>query len=564
MVVAVAGFQATRAALALRSVRAEGATMQAQLTAGDFAAARRTLGALDAHATTARDATDGMLWDAAARLPFLGDDVGAVQTIADVVETVSRTSLPSAITLTEAIDSGAFRPRDGQFDLTAIEQLEPTIGAADGVVSAQNTRLRALKPAAMLPVLRPIVTDLQERLGSAATAADASSRAVRLLPGMLGQDGPRTYLLVVQNNAEIRATGGLPGSFSVLRAVDGKLTMGFQGAAEDVSARGTEQELSDDERAVYGDSMGTDVRDANLTPDFPRAAELIGAMFETRRKTPVDGVIAVDPTALAAVLRGTGPVSLQSGEQLSADDVVAKLLNQTYSRFQSPAKQNDYFADVARAAFDGLMTGTGDQLTTLRGLTQAGREHRLLIWSDDATEQQVLAGSAVAGALAAEADGSPRVGMYLNDATAAKMEYYLDYRASLTSSQCTSAGQQSLEASMLLESTAPERFEKLSKWILGFGDYAPRGSMQMNLRVYAPQGGDITQVTVDSRAVSITADTHQGRQVATVPVLLAPGQKMLVAATLRGAAGQRGDAVLDFTPGMRSQPNGVRVSSACG
>ncbi len=564
VLVAVAGYQAARAALALRSVRTEGAAMQAQLVAGDFAAARRTLGALSGHAATARDQTDGVVWDLAARLPLLGDDVGAVQTVAGVIDTVSRKSLPSAIALSEAIDAGTFRPRDGQFDLSAIERLQPTIGAADTVVAAQNDRLQELDPAHLLPVLRPVVTELQERLSSAATAADASSRAVRLLPGMLGRDGPRTYLLVVQNNAEIRATGGLPGSFSVLRAEDGKLEMGFQGAAEDVGARDSEQYLTDDERAVYGDTMGTDVRDANLTPDYPRAAELISASFEARRDTTVDGVIAVDPTALAAVLRGTGAVDLKSGETLEADNVVAKLLNHTYSRFEDPKQQNDYFADVARATFDALMTGSGDQQTILRGLTKAGREHRLLIWSDTAEEQDVIAGSAVAGALPVETGTSPHVGMYLNDATAAKMEYYLDYRAALTSSQCTAKGQQSLEASMLLESTVPEKYKSLSEWILGFGDYAPQGSMQMNLRIYAPSGGDITQVTVDSRAVPVTADTHEGRQVATVPLLLGPGQKMLVAATIRGAAGQRGDAVLDFTPGMRSQPNGVRVPSACG
>ena len=39
---------------------------------------------------------------------------------------------------------------------------------------------------------------------------------------------------------------------------------------------------------------------------------------------------------------------------------------------------------------------------------------------------------------------------------------------------------------------------------------------------------------------------------------------MLVAATIRGAVEERDDAVLDFAPGMRSQPNGVRVTSACG
>ena len=40
---------------------------------------------------------------------------------------------------------------------------------------------------------------------------------------MAGADGPRDYLLVFQNNAEIRATGGLPGSWARLHAEDGKL-----------------------------------------------------------------------------------------------------------------------------------------------------------------------------------------------------------------------------------------------------------------------------------------------------------------------------------------------------
>ena len=54
---------------------------------------------------------------------------------------------------------------------------------------------------------------------------------------MLGSDGPRHYLLVVQNNAEIRSTGGLPGSFMILNAEDGKLSLGTQRAVDDFAVR---------------------------------------------------------------------------------------------------------------------------------------------------------------------------------------------------------------------------------------------------------------------------------------------------------------------------------------
>ena len=66
-----------------------------------------------------------------------------------------------------------------------------------------------------------------------AATARGGATVTRLVPPMLGQDGPRQYLLVVQNNAEIRSTGGLPGSLQILRADNGKLTLAEQRSVDD-------------------------------------------------------------------------------------------------------------------------------------------------------------------------------------------------------------------------------------------------------------------------------------------------------------------------------------------
>ena len=54
------------------------------------------------------------------------------------------------------------------------------------------------------------------------------------MPSMLGANGTRRYLLLVQNNAEIRPTGGIAGSFAILKADKGKLSMGKQGSIQDL------------------------------------------------------------------------------------------------------------------------------------------------------------------------------------------------------------------------------------------------------------------------------------------------------------------------------------------
>jgi hypothetical protein len=87
--------------------------------------------------------------------------------------------------------------------------------------------------------------------------------------------------------------------------------------------------------------------------------------------------------------------------------------------------------------------------------------------------------------------------------------------------------------------------------------------MRLNLRIYGPVRGRITQVTVNSNSVPVSTNEQDGRQVAVVPMIIRPGQRMLVSATIRTATGQRGDPVLEFTPGMAAAPNGVRVAAAC-
>ncbi len=561
---AVFAWQAVSASRALLDARETGDKVQQRIRAGDFDGANRELGDLSDQTHRAHDSTDGILWDVGRHIPFVGRNVGAVQTVADVLDTATRVNAPIALQLSKAVDEGRFRPKDGRIDLAEVERLTPDVRRAADSIDDAAARLAGTNADSLVFPFNDLVGDLQTQVDRASSAATATANAFDLLPDMLGEQEPRNYLLVIQNPAELRATGGLPGSLAVLHADNGTLTMGWQGSASDVAGPTTPAvELPKDTLQQYGPSPAIDPRDANFTPDFPQAAQILKAMVERTRDVKLDGVVAVDPIALAAMMRGTGPVPVTNGVTLAAGNVVQALLNQTYQVLSNPQQQNDFFETAARKIFDSVMAGQGDQQLAIRGLATAAGEHRVLVWSAHDDEQSVLQGTAVSGSIGGRSARHPEIGMYLNDSTAGKMDYYLQYRSAAAAVDCRRDDSQDIRATLALTSTMPADFSGLSDWIVGTGQFAAKGSIAFNLRVYAPYGGEITGLTLDGQPHSITADKHEGRQVALLPITLGPGQKSTVTADIRTAKGQSGDGTFSFTPGMVPAPNGVRIASAC-
>lgn len=557
-------WQAFSASRALLDSRDAAEIVQDRIQDGDFDGANRALADLRDHTSTAHDRTDGVLWDLGRRIPFFGRNVGAVQTVSAVLDTATRINAPIALQLSQAVDAGTFRPTDGRINLAEIERLTPDVRRAAASIEQAGRDLDEIRPGKLTFPFNDLVADLQDQVDDARSAATATATAFDLLPGMLGKEGPRNYLLMIQNPAELRSSGGLPGSLAILRAQGGRLSMGWQGSAGDINPfSGPVVTLAKDTAQQYGANMAADFRDINFTPDFAESAQIARVMVKQKLNIEVDGVVSVDPIALGYLMQGTGPVAVANGISLTASSVAPTLLNEVYRTIQDPVAQDDFFEGAARRIFDAVMGGQGDQQKAIKGLATAANEHRVLLWSADADEQARLDGTAVGGVLPGDTGSEPQIGMYLNDSVAGKMDYYLRYRTSVSAVDCRQKGAQDLRASMALESTMPTSFRSLGPYILGNGDFAPQGTIAFNLRIYAPAGGEITGLKVDGETRSITSDLHRGRKVAFLPVSLEPGQQTVITADVRTAEGQDGDGVFSFTPGMVSARNGVKIASAC-
>ena len=408
------------------------------------------------------------------------------------------------------------------------------------------------------------VRRLQDVLTGAASAARVADTAATLLPDMLGAQERRRYLLLIQNNAEVRSLGGIPGSWAVIEADRGRVRMTEQGSAIDVPP------VDDPRLAVPASQYGAvpvsaaeDLRNTTSVPDFPEAARFAGSLVGEATDTRFDGVVSVDPVTLGYLLQGLGPVTLGDGTRLTSENAVDELLNGVYRRYTTdPLAQDAVFEDAARSIFDAFVGGRGATQPVLEALVRAAVDNRVMVWSADRSEQRRIRTTGVSGVLSQDADRA-RVGVFVDDSKGSKLQYYLETSHTLTSSRCVDDRSQELTLRTRLSSVVPRSGLPVS--ITGFRLPGLSATDQrLSVRVVAPAGGVLQQVRLGDVDRQPVGGRLGDRRVTVVPLTLRAGESVDLTVTMRTGDGQTDDPVLTSTPGIRAEPNDVRVRSACG
>ena len=555
VVLALGGAAAWGASSALTVREALGAAAddvvaaKAKALDGDVAGARALVASARESSTRASAAMSNPVLSAATHLPGVGDDLAVVRLMTEAVDSLTTDVVPGLLDALELFDGGVVA--DGRVDVAALTDMRGPVVAADAAVRSLSTELATISRAGLVPEVAGPVDELAGMLDEVAPQLVTAVRAVELLPPMLGADGPRTYLLAVQNSAEARSLGGIGGAFAVLDVVDGRVTVAAQESAAAVPPLDDPAvPLTEEEDELLGPLFATYPQNPTMNVDFPRAAEVFRAMWAGAQDVTVDGVLATDPVALARLLQATGPMTVPGTDvELTADNAVDVLLRDVYAMFESNDEQDAFFAAAAAGVFERLMASP-DPGALLDALDDIADQGRLLVWSADAAEQERLTGTILAGDLEGADGSSPVVGVYLNDTVASKMTYYLETETSLSSRVCA-ASAPSLDLDVTLRSTAPDGGGDLSDYVTGYLE----GDQQYNLFLYAPEGGAFEEVLVDDEEVPEElrmSYTHEGLAVEVVPVELVPGQELVVHATLSAGKSLTGDPVLRQTPGPRA------------
>jgi hypothetical protein len=506
---------------------------------------------LQARADNAASLTSDPIWRAAEYVPFLGENLTAFRLTASMIDDIATDALPPLAEAAHTFNLEGLSDDAGVIDLAMLESASPLLNKAHAALEEGDARAAGIETENTIPQIGAAVDQVQQLVADATQTIAGFDKAASLLPSMLGGDEERTYLLLSLNNSELRATGGIPGAIAEVKANQGKITLGDLSSADELGEFGNSVlPLTDSEKTLYQDIMSTYMQNVNFTPDFARSGELAQAMWQERTGNFVDGVIAVDPIALSYILGVTGPVETSAGFTLTSDNAVDVLLSGVYSMFEEPARQDIFFAEVTGTVFSAVTGGGVDNLALLTALAKSADEDRIHIWSSREEEQLELEGTRLAGQVPVSSDESTAFGVYFNDATGAKMDYYLSSAIGIASGNCRVDERPNFEVQVKLESRAPtDAGESLPAYVTAGGDFGVTpGNIRTNVYVYAPAGSVPYSVSIDGQEYAFVSANHDQHSVAGVTVELSPGQISTVSMKFVGDADAAESVTLQHTP----------------
>ncbi|ROS78852.1 DUF4012 domain-containing protein [Cellulomonas sp. PhB143] len=546
--VVVGGIVLAKQALTAQDALRKAATMlpaaEDAVRAGDVDAASAALDDVRPLTHRARVNTDGPLWAVAAHAPGIGPDLAAVSTTAASVDRLTQDVLPPLAQVAQVLDGDGLRPVDGTIDLAPLNAAVPVVSAASDSADEVAADLDAVDTDDLLPLVAGPVTDLRDRTTELAATLRTGERLVRLLPPVLGADGPRTYLLMNLNNAELRAAGGIPGSLAEIHADAGRITLGTQASTGAVGPFDEPvAKLAPEDEKLYSDRLGRYVQDTVLTPDFPTSAALTAEMWRRSQGTEVDGVLATDPVALSYLLGATGPVTTQ-GTTLTADNAVSYLLSGVYADHEGHEATDAFFAGAAAAVFGTALGGSVGAGDVQGALAHAADEHRLQFWSTHAEEQSLVADTEASGAIdtAERADGS--LGVFFNDAVSGKLTYYLDSDIEVTGSRCTAQGRVDSLRITLASRVPKDAATSLPDYVLGDEQGAERVDLTTYVVLYPPRGGWVSDIVRGKDNLGGQSAVVGDRRAIELPQTLAPGASATITLDVHGPGAAPTDPVV--------------------
>jgi len=527
-----------------------------KLLAGDRAGVAETTAQLAELSAEAREQSDSPAWSAAEWVPVMGKNLSAVRLAADSVDSI----VTDVVEPLSTIDISSLK-QSGGVNVAALQQAAPLVQAAAETTDRVSNEIGAIDVEALLPQVKEGVTKLRGANDELRAILDPANTALKVLPGALGADGERSYLLLFQNNAESRGSGGNPAAIMRVTFTDGHISIAEQASSGDFNNERAEPivPLDDATIALFDTKIARYMQDMTLTPDFTETATIAQAFWAETFGTPVDGVISFDPVALSYLLSATGPIQLPTGEVIDANNAVPMLLSEVYSKYTEPEEQDAFFAGAAGMVFDALVSGDGDMRSLMDPLGKALNEGRLLLSLNDPALEDLIAGTRLSGTLPSDNAKNTNMAVYVNDVTEGKLDYYLQLDIAATSSQCTVPQDAQFSVTATLTNTlTPEQAADLPRYVAPARFFA-KGDISTDLVVYGPVGSSFESMMLDGVSVDPEVNVeHLGRPAVRFNVLNQPSIAHSLTVNFTGAAGDLGPLEVRHTPMVR--PSNIELS----
>lgn len=293
---------------------------------------------------------------------------------------------------------------------TRVTNAQKALWQAQSNFQLMQTQLTQTKPdrLAQFLGLDKRVKKLRETIDNFEPMVNRGTDLAGFLPTLLGYDKSHSFLVLLQNNTELRPTGGFIGSYIVFSLRNGKFAR-FK--VDDIyNPDGRLEQLPEVAQTpapkAIQKHMGVEylgARDANWWPDFSRSAPEVIRLYKQATGEEVDTVVGINLSLLQDVLKITGPVYLPDyQEEISTENVVERAEVYSEVGFEPGSEgKKSFLATLAGVLVEQLTwkMGAEKNLWLAQAVATNLKQKDLLFYSQVDDLQKVFADGGWAGKL---------------------------------------------------------------------------------------------------------------------------------------------------------------------
>ena len=498
------------------------------------------------------------VWKAVSHAPFAGKYVKSVNTLVSVAEDASDNILKPALDVMDEYPLEGLKVGDG-FSVSTINAYLNLLEDIEPRIESMTTKMQTVK----LPLGKTeMLSEYTQMLTKLTAAYKENGEYLPLFRAFLGDGSDKLYLLAAQNSAEIRASGGFPGSMGTIRIEDGVLTIDdFKTVYDMISVNPpTEAHITDTEYLLFSGSLDY-ARDACYIPDFERVGEIWALAYESKNDEHIDGVISLTPVIIQKVLAYTGAVTLSDGTELNGDNATQMLQKDLYYKYLSSnssykiSNANDYvdslFAETAKIVMGKLVDDFDiNRIADYSKIfTDGGKDRTILMWMEDETAESYIKAAGCSGALNDD-PSNPEAGVFFSGANGSKLGWFVSLDTQIGDDVTVNDdGSRTYDVTVTVSNDITrDDMYRAGNYIIG--NY--NGQVESYLHLFAPAGGTISDFET-SNSMTMNMDEYHGLEVAyNVEFMLAPSNPVTVTYKVTTAPGVSTPLKISQTPTLQS------------
>lgn len=460
------------------------------------------------------------LWRFASHLPLIGKDIKSARLLTGMLASASDGIVEPGLDALDKYPLDNLKAGDG-FNASAIRAYLDVLSAGVDFAETYGSSLNDLS----FRFVKVGIEKYKDKIDSFMDLCSENGTDIKMFRAMFGDDGDnKLYIIAAQNSAEIRASGGFPGSIGTLKIEDGVMLIGGFKPINEVIAFNNPSSVwaTSEDRELF--SWWIDYpRDQCYNPNFESVGHNWCVSYEAKTGDKADGVISMTPSIIQKILNLINcTIELSDGTELDGRNATKVLQYDLYFDYFNSYRQWFEANDAVDALFEetagetmrlfeenfniGLLPGCLDMYN------EGVEDRTIMFWFEDEGVEKLAKNAGCSGSIGP--------GVFFSMSTSSKLGWFFDM-----DTKVNNLGNDKYRITVTLgNSITYKEINGSAVYVVG----ETRGVINGYLHLFAPKNGKISDVK-SSDGTNFKNSKYCGLDVSyTHNITLTPGEEITV------------------------------------